>query len=332
MNMRRQAETSRQSVALCRQVLPTGFTLPSAADHAWEASSMKLFDKGAIVCAIAASVLIADAAHADPAPATPAPDKSSYSVFNPTPDNLLRSLCTDRPTKSTGPCTVDAGRWQLESDIYNYTLARGGGVRTTTELFTNPTLKLGLTDRLDVEFNISPYERVVTDDHGVTAHASGVSDLFLRLKYNFIGDDGGPVAIALSPYIKVPTANHNLGNGYVEAGIIVPVQFNLPENWQLLFDPEVDVLKNASGSGRHINAIALVSLSKPVSSTITLSAELWTDTNFDPQGDTTQYSADLGVAWIPAAAPNLQLDGGVNFGLNANTPRTQIYVGISRRF
>ena len=37
------------------------------------------------------------AAYAEDAPA---PDKSSYTLFNPVPDNLMRSFSTDRPTKS----------------------------------------------------------------------------------------------------------------------------------------------------------------------------------------------------------------------------------------
>ena len=89
----------------------------------------------------------------------PAPDKSAYSVFDPVPDNDLRSLCTDRPTKSTSPCTVDAGHWQVESDVYNYTTQTAAGATTATQLFTNPTVKLGLTNNLDFEVNIAPWEQ-----------------------------------------------------------------------------------------------------------------------------------------------------------------------------
>jgi hypothetical protein len=72
----------------------------------------------------------------------PAPDKSGFTAFNHTPDADLRSLCADRPSKATGTCTVDAGHWQFESDIYNVTFQTVDGVSTRTELFTNPTLKL----------------------------------------------------------------------------------------------------------------------------------------------------------------------------------------------
>jgi hypothetical protein len=264
----------------------------------------------------------------------PAPDKSSYTLFNPTPDADLRSLCTDRPTKSTSPCTVDAGHWQVESDVYNYTVQTEAGVTTTTQLFTNPTLKLGLTNNLDFEVNIAPYEQVAVHDaaSGITTTSSGVGDLFLKAKLNLLGDDGGNVGVALEPYVKVPTAPLGVGNGAVEEGILAPIQVNLPANWQLVIDPEYDELANAIGHGQHGNISSLLSFGYAVTKTVTVSLEVWGDANFDPTGTVKQASFDLGAAWIPAKAPNFQLDGGVNLGLNRATPGAQAYIGVSRRF
>jgi hypothetical protein len=280
---------------------------------------------------VALGLTIAGVARADD-PAPPPPDKSGFTLFDPTPVADLRAFCTDRPTKSTGPCTVDAGAWQVESDIFNDTFDSIDGVTTTTELFTNPTLKLGVTNTLDLEINLAPYEQVAARDRGVTKTFSGVGDLFLRAKWSLVGDDGGNFGLALVPYVKAPTAPLGVGNGVTEGGLIVPIQFNLSNNLQVLFDPEVDLLADAVGSGRHPNVIDLISLSYPATKTITLSAELWGDVNFDPTGTVTQASFDLGAAWIPARAPNLQFDGGVNLGLNSATPGVQAYVGVSHRF
>src|SRR6202789_353616 len=99
--------------------------------------------RGFAALTVAVSLTAAGAARADDASApAPAPDKSNFTLFNPTPIDDLRSLCTDRPTKSTGPCTVDAGHWQVESDVFNLTYDTSGGADTTTVLYTNPTLKL----------------------------------------------------------------------------------------------------------------------------------------------------------------------------------------------
>jgi len=286
------------------------------------------------IAAIAALSLLAGAARADDAPAAPPPDKSGFNLADPTPDADLRSFCTDRPTKSTGPCTVDAGHFQYESDVFNVTYDTSGGADTTTVLYTNPTLKLGLTNTIDAEINIAPWETITSKDRatGRTTRASGVGDLFLRLKANLVGDDGGNLAVALVPYVKIPTAPIGVGNGAVEGGLIVPIQVNLPANWSLTIDPEGDVLKNAVGDGDHFNVSGLLSFSRPLSKTVTLSLEVWSDVNFDPGGTVTQASFDLGAAWIPAAHPNFQLDGGVNLGLNNQTPAAQAYVGVSQRF
>jgi hypothetical protein len=284
-----------------------------------------------VAAGLAAGLAIANASLAADAPA---PDKSGYTLLDPTPQSLERAFCTDRPTKSTGACTVDAGRLQYETDLVNYTYDRSGGVTTETWLYTNPTLKLGLTNHVDVELNMVPWETITSHDSasGARTRVSGVGDLYLRAKWAVLGDDGGDVAIALVPYLKAPIARAGIGDRAVEGGLIAPLVFTLPAGWSLTVDPEVDVLANASGRGDHANLSGLLSFSRSVSKTLTASIELWSDVNFDPSGQVRQYSFDLGLAWIPASHPNVQLDGGVNLGLNAATPQAQAYVGLSQRF
>lgn len=270
------------------------------------------------LCAVAATNLIASVASAEDS-AAGAPK--------------LRDLCTDRPTKSTGPCTVDPGHFQLESDIFNFVVDRTGGVDTNTYLFTNPTVKYGLTQTLDLEVSVTPAIEVTTFDRASHAksNVTGVGDLYLRAKLNLTGDDGGTVGLALVPYLKVPTARAGIGNGAVEGGALVPMSISLPGKFSLSLSPELDLLKNQGDSGRHANLINLVGIGHAIGP-VTLAGELWSDVNFDPSGRIDQYSADLGVSWIPVNQPNLQLDGGLNFGLNGVTPGVQAYVGISRRF
>ena len=62
----------------------------------------KLGSAGIVVCGVAAALIISSAE-------TLAADKSSYSLFNPTPDSALRDMATDRPDKTESPYTVDAG-------------------------------------------------------------------------------------------------------------------------------------------------------------------------------------------------------------------------------
>jgi len=134
-----------------------------------------------------------------PAKAQAAADKSGYTVFDPASDDQLRAFCTDRPPKANLPCTVDAGHWQYESDLLNWTYVHGGGATVNTFLFTNPTVKLGLTNRVDLELNIAPVETVTMKSAAGKQSLTGVGDLFARVKVNLAGVEGGDFQAAIIP-------------------------------------------------------------------------------------------------------------------------------------
>ena len=243
----------------------------------------------------------------------------------------LRDLCPDRPGKGTSACTVDAGHWQLEVDAIDVTRDRSGGATTDSWVVADPNLKYGVTDTLDLEAGIAPYEAVHSRDHatGATTTDSGIGDFYLRAKDMVLS---GQVSVALEPYVKLPTAKRSLGNGKAEAGVVVPLAQALPDGWSLGVTAEADALENAAGHGRHGAGSLTLGLSRGVGGGVNLGAELWGGWNFDPSGHGRQRSFDVSAAWIPVKDANLQLDGGVNLGLNRQTPQAQVYAGVSRRF
>jgi len=278
-------------------------------------------------CWLAAALpVVASAQTASP------PDKSQYTLLNPVPDDQMRDFSTDRPPKANSPNTVDAGHFQYEADLANFARQVTGPVRTDTWLAPNPTFKLGLAGNVDVEVNAPTVVGVHTFDAGANLSTTtwGVGDVFVRAKVNLWGNDGGQSALALIPYVKAPTAPPGIGNGAVEGGVIAPLSFSLPQGFTLLFNSEIDALKNAADDGRHTNFVNLVNVSRQVVKDVTLYAEFWSDYNNDPSQKVTQYSADFAVTWL--ARPNLQLDAGIDFGLNAATPKVQVFAGLSQRF
>ena len=258
----------------------------------------------------------------------------SYTLFNPVPDDQMRPFCTDRPTKGTGPCTVDAGHIQIESDILNMTFQNSDGVVTDTYVYTSPNVKLGITNNMDVELNLSPFVDVVVHDHrtGQRAEISGFGDMFLRVKTGLFGNGAGSFSAAFDPYVKLPTAPVGIGNGVVEEGAVVPLQFNLGDVWSLSVVPEIDVLKNADDDGRHTAGVVALGITRAISAQVSASAEYWINEDGEPGGTVTQDSFDVAATWQPPGTTDLQFDVGSNFGLNANTPAAQLYFGISHRF
>ncbi len=260
------------------------------------------------------------------------PNKSEYWLFNPVPDSQMRDFSTDRPPKANVPNTVDAGHFQYESDIVNFAEQSTGKTQIFTLLVPNPTFKVGLTNNIDFEVNAPTLSgvRSVNSATNMSSTIWGLDDVFIRTKINLWGNDGGASALALIPYVKAPAAPVGIGNGATEGGVIAPLSFALPDGFTLLFNSEIDDLKNNADNGRHANFMNLVNLSHEVTKGVTLYMEFWSDFNDDPTQRTTQLSYDLAVAWL--VRPNLQLDAGVDVGLTSATPIVQVFAGVSQRF
>jgi hypothetical protein len=257
------------------------------------------------------------------------PDKNQYWLLSPTPPDQMRSFNTDRPTKANVPYTIDAGHFEYETDLVNFTHQVSGSTHTDTLMVPNPTFKVGLTNNVDLEVNV-PFAGVHTFGSGPSSTLWGIGDTFVRSKINLWGNDGGDTAAALIPYVKAATAPVGIGNGAVEGGLIGPLAVTLPNSFTLLLVPEVDALKNVADNGRHGNYVLDVNLSREVIKNVTAYVELWSDYSADPTQGATLMSFDAAVQWL--FLPNAQFDFGANFGMTRATPAVQVYTGLSQRF
>jgi hypothetical protein len=247
----------------------------------------------------------------------------------PTGSGSEAPICTDRPTKSNFACTVPKGQVQIEADGFNWLTNSAGGARTDQLLFTNPTFKYGLTDSSDIQLNWVPLTRIRSRDAaGNVSTLTGVGDVTLRFKQRLTSADGA-FQLSLLPFVKLPTARTGIGNGKVEGGMAVPINYSVPGGWTITLGPQLDVLADFDGDGHHVGLTGLVNIAKQFGQ-FTLYNEIWTNQNFDPAGTVAQYSYDVSLAWLPQ--PTLQFDIGANIGLNDATPDLIAYIGMSTRF
>jgi hypothetical protein len=138
--------------------------------------------------------------------------------------------------------------------------------------------------------------------------------------------------LALAPWVKAPSAAPGIGNGVVEGGLALPVQFNLPSDLTLALQTEVDALKDANDTKRYTNFVNIANLSHPVSfisKDLSASIEFYSSVGTDTYTPAV-YTFDVGLAYMILA--NVQLDAGANFGLTRASPNLDIYTGISARF
>jgi hypothetical protein len=280
-----------------------------------------------LVALVALTVLIPGLARADDR------DKSGYTLFDPVPDDLLRKFAPDRPTKGFSVRTVDAGHFEIETDLVNYTYSKYLGVTTRNYQALDPTFKLGVTNWMDVEVQFNGLQYTQMFDGGSMPNfqnSAGFGDVFLRTKINLLGNDSGPVGFALIPYVKLPSSTPLISNGAVEGGLIAPLALR-PADFIVTLMTEIDDLKSATSNNRFANFINLVSVSHAVPGTegINATVELFSSVGTDP-GTAPVYTLDFGVNF--RLSPHTILDMGVNLGLNSAAPKAQVYTGISARF
>jgi hypothetical protein len=239
-------------------------------------------------------------------------------------------ICTDRPTKSNGACTVPKGYFQLEADLFGWTRFDSGPVRSDFYSYPSPTLKYGLTSRSDIQVTLPTYVEARTRAFGFRFRDGGFGDALVRYKHRFT-DAGASTQVAAIPYVKVPVAERDIGNGEWEGGLIVPVSFELGGGTSLTLAPQLDIVADSDDPGdRHLAFQGVANIAFSVLPRTTLAAEIWTAQNFDPVRTFRQYSADAALTYL--VNDDLQLDVGGNFGLNRLTPDVQLYLGVSKRF
>lgn len=236
----------------------------------------------------------------------------TYTVFNPRPQGELRELSTDRPDTTESPISVDAGHVQLEMDLVALGIDRRA-VDTSTVDVAVANLKLGITDRVDLQLVIAPYHR---EDVGATMMSSGYGGTTARAKINLWGNDGGPTAAALLPFVS-------RADGTWGAGLAVPVGFELPGGFGSAVMAQLE-LGDASGA-RDVSGMLTGTASHDLFGPVAAYAEAAVSIAAD--GATVQ--ADGGVTM--GIGPDVQVDVGTRLGVTGDAPDAEVFVGLSAR-
>lgn len=240
-----------------------------------------------------------------------------------------REMSTDRPDKTESPYTVPKGSWQLEMDAVNWTRDKEDGVTTKSVSVAPFNLKYGVGANSDLQLVVAPYTDVEVRGGGANTDASGFGDVIIRLKHNFWGNDGGPSAFGLMPFVKLPTASDEFGaNNDVEGGLIAPLALDLGDGFGLGVMGQVNVLKDSKDDYAP-EFVVSATLGHDLTDRLGGYVELWAS-RFDDTGEKTQATFDTGLTY--AVTQTLQLDTGVNIGLNNATDDVQAFVGVSRRW
>lgn len=243
-------------------------------------------------------------------------DKSQYTLFNTTPRELWRKLDPDRPDATESPITVDAGVWVMEASYFDF--RRNEGLDTYKVADIN--LKVGLNHRSELGITIDSYAWQDTP-----GGAKGFGDVELAYKYNLWGNDQGSTALALFPFVKIPTGTQ-LSNGKVEGGLIIPfaldvsdsVEFGLMAEIDAVYDDELDRYDLAFV---HSAVIGL-----------DLTERVGVFTEYIGVAGPGAYQAYFAGGFTLALSEDLLLDCGTEVGLNSAAEELGVFAGFTKRF
>lgn len=247
-----------------------------------------------------------------------APDKSGYTLFNPTPRELWRELSPDRPDATESPLTVDAGALVVEASLFDW--RHDDGDNGYTVMATN--FKVGLTNNLDLQTVFDAYRWEEPDRGG---GASGFGDVQLRLKYNVWGNDGGGSAFAIFPFVKIP-AGTELSNGEWEGGLILPFATDLAEGVGLGLMAEIDVVHDDGSDSHEFEFLHSAVLGFDLTERLGMFAEYIGIAG--PAG----YEAYFAGGFTLGVNDDLILDCGTQVGLNADAEDFGLLTGFTVRF
>ncbi len=264
-------------------------------------------------------------------------DKNQYNLFHPTPDHLLRDFSSSRPDQTTGAHSVDAGHFYLETGLA-YSLNLGAMRTDTWNYFQSTHFRAGLLNNVELELIWSGFDETRT--RAVSTSGKGRSDsdivgstnLTVRTRLVLVGNDSKKFAFSINPEIILPTQSHHTDSEYVQCDVILATSFELPAGFSTTINVQPGIFRNGGDTDYEfgiVNGITLYHALFSKQDRVQLYLEYY-DTLVTGPGSTDARQVDVGVRWRPWE--NLQFDAGCNFGVSADAPDYQPFVGVATRF
>ena len=229
----------------------------------------------------------------------------------------------DRPTISSSARTVPPGAAQIEAGVV-HEWSRVASAPAERRLSVEATARIGVTPALELRVDGEPIVHLRDGDD-----ATNVGDLALGAKWRLVEAAGLRPAIALFPFLKVPTAPDPIGTRRVDGGLRVLLSFELPSSWSLDANAGLAAIGQPSGGAPVVQGSVSAALAHPLTDRLSAFVELAFASHAE-RGERDALSVDAGIAFaltrrlsLDAAALTTVVGQGASFGLR---------LGLSARF
>lgn len=240
-----------------------------------------------------------------------------YSLARPVPRERMRELSADRPDATESPITVDAGHAQLEASLADW--SKDSGDETFLALALNA--KVGLTESTDLQLVVDTYSRF---DAARGDDVEGTGDVQLRYKWNLFGNDGGGSALALFPYVEIPT-DAGASDGEWEGGLMLPYSRDLAEGVSLGLMAGLDLVAPDDDGDHDLELLHTAVLGFDVTERVGTFVEYAGVLAED------DYLAAFDTGVTLAVHADLVLDAGIRVGLTREAEDFGAFVGFTAR-
>jgi hypothetical protein len=253
--------------------------------------------------------------------------QKGYSLFKPVPKEEMRDMETDRPDVTETPITVDAGHFQYETSLLDYSKQYKGQNRINTHTINQLNFNVGITGSTAFQVMLDSYVSESERPIGSTVKTTsqGIGDVTFRIKQNLMGNDGGNFAIAMLPYLKVPTAKYKEDNR-TEFGLSVPMRIQLPSEWTLGTQVEVDRLQEEGEHALHTDLLQSLSLSHDLFKNM----EGLVETYYTYGIKKHEWNNFINAALQYEVSSNCKFDAGINYGVQHEATRS-FFLGMAYR-
>jgi hypothetical protein len=192
-------------------------------------------------------------------------------------------------------------------------------------------IKAGLLNNVDLQILVQPY--ISLREKNAAAREvdenRGFGDVIPRLKVNLWGNDGGTTALAVMPYVKLPSNTGDVGNNSVEGGLIVPLAVSLPHEVNMGLMTQFDIARDESGDGHHPEFVNTITFSRGIMGDLSGYVEFFSSVSTESDSEWVG-TFDCGLTY--ALTEDIQLDAGVNVGVTRSADDINPFLGVSWRF
>lgn len=237
---------------------------------------------------------------------------------------FAREFVPERPDKVRTAYTIVKGRLAIEPELINYAVQSEDDMHTfiVGEVF----IRAGISKNSELQINTDSYvdETIKNKTHKTNG------DTELAWKYNLVGNDEGSYAIAIQPYVLIPTRGADESDRKWEGGLALNWEWEFAQDYMLGLTVEPNNVRKDKELDWQSSLMTAVSLGAPLF-TEKLLGYLEIFNEFGKNEDQPQITT-LNTALQYKLSSRFMLDIGTYIGVSPDADDLESFIGGSYLF